>query len=134
MLKLIQTDNGVFAAVFDDPALNDADAAAATLVYAFLYTDAEAPARRVADRYERRGWWANSAAGSPLWYVRRQPLGTAARSEALEMVRTGLESSSPALSDIAITEVTPSEGNVSSVVLEVTGSHNGRKFIVSVPL
>lgn len=133
MLKLLQTDNGVFDLAFDDPALNDADAAVATLVYAVLFTDAEAPAARVPDGYERRGWWANPMAGSGLWHVRRQPLGSAARREALDRVRTALATRAPGLTGVSVSEVTP-PGNVSSVMLAVDGQHNGRKFTLRIPL
>lgn len=136
MLKLVQTDWGRFDLALDDPAQDDAEAAAATLVYAVLYTDAEAPAGRVDDGFDRRGWWADPQAGSGLWHVRRQPLNSAARREALDMVRTALTTRSPALSSIEVQEVTQDDpaGNVSSVSLEVTGFHNGRKFIVRAPL
>jgi phage gp46-like protein len=134
MLKLVQVDNGVFELAFDDPADDDADAAVATLVYAVLYTDAVAPERRVADVYERRGWWADPPAGTGLWYVRRQALTGAARREALDMVKVALQARAPGLSGVEVQEVTQSAGNVSSVFLEVTGSHNGRKFIVRAPL
>ena len=136
MLKLIQTDWGQFELAFDDPALDDAEAAVATLIYGVLYTDAEAPASRVDDSFDRRGWYADPPAGSGLWYVRRQPLNSDARREALAMMRTSLTVRAPALTDIAIQEVTLPEpaGNISSVFLEVTGFHNGRKFIVRAPL
>jgi phage gp46-like protein len=134
MLKLVQIDNGVFDLVFDDPVLNDADAAVATLVYAALFTDAEAPVDREPDRFERRGWWADPQAGSGLWYVRRQPLGSSARREALAMVQSALISHSPALAEVSVTERAVPTGNVSSVFLEITGLHNGRKFILSTPL
>lgn len=131
MLKLVQIDNGVFDLVFDDPALNDADAAIQTLVYAVLFTDAEAPESRVPDRYERRGWWADPAAGTGIWHVRRQPLSDAARREALAMVEQ-------ALLDHGLTEVSVSEqpvaGSVSSLFMTITGKHNGRTFNMSVPL
>ncbi len=131
MLKLVQIDNGVFDLVFDDPALNDADAAVATLVYAVLFTDAEAPVEREPDRFVRRGWWADPQAGSGLWHVRRQPLGSSARREALTMVQSVLMNHSPALAGVVVTERTILAGNVSSVFLEITGLHNGRKFILS---
>jgi phage gp46-like protein len=136
MLKLVQMDWGRFDLAFDDPSLADADAAAATLVFGVLFTDAEAPAGRVSDSFDRRGWWAEAEAGSGLWHVRRQPLNSNSRREALAMVRTALTVRAPALTDIDVQEVTldvPS-GNISSVFLEVTGSHNGRKFIVRAPL
>lgn len=136
MLKLIQTNWGRFDLAFDDPALGDADAAAATLVYGVLFTDAEAPASRVDDGYDRRGWFADPQAGSGLWHVRRQPLNSNARREALDRVRTALTTHAPALTGIDVQEVTlpDAAGNVSSVFLEVTGFHNGRKFIVRSPL
>lgn len=136
MLKLVQTDWGRFDLAIDDPAEADADAAAATLVFGVLYTDAEAPASRVADSFDRRGWYADPKKGSGLWHVRRQPLNSNARREAVAMVRTALTERDPALTDIEVQEVTLPEpaGNISSVFLEVTGFHNGRKFIVRAPL
>lgn len=143
MLKLVQTDWGQFDLAFDDPAQADVDAtegsaepAAATLVFAVLFTDAEAPASRVDDLYDRRGWYADPEAGSGLWHVRRQPLNSNARLETLAMVRTALTVRAPALTDIDVQEVIPSEpaGSISSVFLEVSGLHNGRKFIVRAPL
>lgn len=136
MLKLVQIDNGVFDLAFDDPALADDDAAVATLVYAALFTDQEAPDNRVADRYERRGWWDDPLAGTGLWYLRRQPLTSAARREALEMVKTALATRAPALTGVVVEEVEHpgSAGRVSSVFLSITGSHNGRKFTVQAPL
>lgn len=134
MLKLVQIDNGVFDLVFDDPVLDDADAAIQTLVYAVLFTDAEAPESRVSNRYERRGWWADPNAGTGIWHVRRQPLGSAARLEALTMVKQALQSHSPALTDVVVTEQVVPSGNVSSVFLSISGVHNGRKFSLSMPL
>ncbi|WP_435626989.1 phage GP46 family protein [Candidatus Ferrigenium straubiae] len=132
MLKLVQIDNGVFDLAFDDPALADEDAAVATLVYAVLFSDSEAPPERVSDRYERRGWWADPEAGSGLWHVRRQPLGSAARRETLAMIENAL--TSHGLAGVQVTEQADSAGNVSSVLLQVTGRHNGRNFTVKVPL
>lgn len=134
MLKLVQIDNGVFDLAFDDPALADDAAAVETLVYGVLGVDMEAPADRVADRYERRGWWADPAKGSGLWYVRRQPLGSAARRETLQMIATALAKRDPDLTGIEVTELGGSAGNVSSVFLQVSGQHNGRQFVVKVPL
>ena len=136
MLKLVQIDWGRFDLVVDDPAQADAEAAAATLVFGVLYTDAEAPASRADDSFDRRGWYADPEAGSGLWHVRRQPLNSNARREALFMVRTALTTRAPALTDIEVQEVALPEpaGNISSVFLEVTGLHNGRKFIVRAPL
>jgi phage gp46-like protein len=141
MLKIIQTAPGEFDLTFDDPALNDEDAAVATLVYAILFVDAEAPPERAPDRYERRGWWAEPARGSGLWHVRRQPLGSAARAETLAMLADALSKADPALKDVQVSEITAastgsgqdSTGNVSRVVVQVTGTHNGRQFLVKVP-
>lgn len=132
MLKLVQTDNGVFDLAFDDPALNDAAAAVETLVYAVLFTDAEAPVARVPDRYERRGWWANPQAGSGLWHVRRQPLGSAARRETLNMIREAL--TRHGLQQVQVIESGSPAGNVSGVFLQISGLHNERQFTVSIPL
>ena len=132
MLKLVQIDNGVFDLVYDDTLIVEGeDAAIQTLVYAVLFTDQEAPERRVPDRYERRGWWADPAAGTGIWHVRRQGLSDAARREALSMVEQ-------ALLDHGLTEVSVSEqavaGSVSSLFMQISGLHNGRQFNLSVPL
>ncbi len=132
MLKLVQIDSGVFDMAFDDPALADDEAAVATVFYAALCTDAEAPEIREPDRYERRGWWAAPATGSLLWIVRRQPLGSAARRETLAMVENAL--TGHGLTSVQVSEVGGSAGNVSSVFMQVTGQHNGRQFVVKVPL
>jgi phage gp46-like protein len=136
MLKLVQTDWGRFDLAFDDPANDDAAAAVATLIYAVLFTDAVAPASREPDAYLRRGWWADPAAGSGLWHVRRQALSSAARREAIAMVQTALMTRAPALTGVEVNErtVTESAGNISSVQIEVSGFHNRRKFIVKAPL
>lgn len=136
MLKLVQIDNGVFDLAFDDPALADEDAKAATLIYAALFTDQEAPEEKVPDRYERRGYWDDAQAGTGLWYVRRQALSGAARSEALGMVRDALTKHAPALKDVVVQEIEHpgSSGSVSSVFMSITGSHNGEKFLVEIPL
>ena len=133
MLQLIQTDWGQFDLAIDDQA--DADAAAATLVYAALFTDAEAPETRAA-RYDRRGWYADPTAGSGLWHVRRQALNDNARREALAMVRSALTKRAPGLVDVDVQEAPAdtSAGNISRVSLAVSGFHNGRKFIVRIPL
>jgi phage gp46-like protein len=131
MLKLVQIDNGVFDLQFDDPALNDADAAIATLVYAVLFTDAEAPVDRVPDRFERRGWWDDNSVGSGIWYVRRQPLGSSARLEALAMVEQALLGHG--LTNVSVSEQ-PVAGSVSSVFMAISGSYNDRNFVLSIPL
>jgi phage gp46-like protein len=114
-------------AVASPDAAEAANQAAASVVYAALFTDARAPADRVAD--SRRGWWANPDAGSGLWHVRRQALGSSARLEALETVRQAL-AERPALSDVAVQDVTP-VGSVSVVAFDVSGKHNGQAFSIS---
>lgn len=136
MLKLVQTDWGRFDLAYDDPAADDAAAAVATVVYATLFTDAEAPPSRELDSYQRRGWWADSAAGTGLWHVRRQPLGDAARAETLAMIRRALADTEPALTGVVVEDASgpAASGNVSSMVVTVSGFHNGRQFLVKVPL
>lgn len=136
MLKLVQTDWGQFDLAYDDPADDDAAAAVATVIYATLFTDAEAPLSREPDSYLRRGWWADPAAGTGLWHVRRQPLGSAARAETLAMIRRALADAAPALTDVVVEDVSGSaaSGNVSSVIVAVSGFHNGHQFLVKVPL
>lgn len=134
MLKIIQIATGVFDLAVDTELSEDA--AVATLIYAALCTDAQAPESRVPDLFDRRGWFRNPEAGSGLWHVRQQPLGGAdspARRETYDMVRTALKKHVPVLKDIEITEAAAA-GNVSRVSLDITGTHNGRKFIVRVPL
>lgn len=128
MLKLVTTEQGGFD-LAADTAL-DAASAVETLIYAVLCSDAEAPPARVADRYERRGWWAKPAAGSGLWHVRRQALGSAARAETLAIITQALQQHG--FTQVNITE--SSAGNISRTVLSVTGLHNERQFIVKVPV
>jgi phage gp46-like protein len=136
MLKLVQLQPGLFDLAFDDPEVGDDDTAVATLIYAALFTDAEAPDGRVDSTYDRRGWFADANAGSGLWYVRRQGLSPEARIEALTMVRMALATRSPALTDVDVAEVfdTSGSGNVSSVSMVISGLHNGRKFLVRASL
>lgn len=131
MLRLVQTDWGCFDLAIADPD----DDAVATVVYALLLTDAEAPPQREPDGYLRRGWWADPTAGTGLWHVRRQALNAAARREALAMVERALADRAPGLTGIAVREViTAREGSVSRVQIEVSGAHNGRQFVVQIPL
>lgn len=127
---LRQIDNGVFDLEWFEVVEGDATRYVQTLVYAALFTDAEAPTAREPDRYLRRGWWRDAAAGSGLWHIRRQPLGSAARREAAEAVRTALEAHG--LTGVVVAERSPA--GVSSVVLEVTGLYRDQPFLVSVPL
>lgn len=130
-LRLVQIGNGRFDLAFYDPSQGDGPAVE-TLVYAALFTDAEAPARREPDRYQRRGWWADAEAGSGLWHVRRQPLGSAARREAIEMVRDALEAHG--ITGVDVQEVAGIPSGVSSLVLKITGFYAGRQFVMDVPL
>ena len=140
MLKLIQTDWGVFDLAPNDPALDDFVADITSLIYASLFTDAEAPDSLVSDPYDRRGWWADSGAGSGLWYVRRQGLSTAARNECITIIKRTLAAHDEALQNIQVetlplnTSAIPIAGNSSSVTLLITGLHNGQKFIVRASL
>ena len=134
MIQLTQTDWGQFDLAWGDG--TDVDAAVATLVYAVLFTDAEAPAAREPDRFDRRGWWADPQAGSGLWHVRRQPLHSAARGEAIDMVRTALQAHGPALQNVHVEEAAnvDAAGNVSGLHLVITGTHNEWQFVINVPL
>ncbi|MCQ8103239.1 phage GP46 family protein [Methylomonas sp. SURF-2] len=133
MLNLVQTDNGVFDVVFDDTlSVDPEEAAIQSLLYAVLFTDAEAPENRVPDRYERRGWWADAEAGTGLWHVRRQALSDSARREAMFMVEQALIDHG--VTSVSVTEDPRVAGNVSGVFLRISGLHNGRTFTMSVPL
>ncbi len=142
MLKLIRLEGNVIDLAFDDPALATTDedasasAAAATVIYCELYTDAEAPSGLAANRFDRRGWYYDPAAGTIIWCVRRQPLDEKARRQTLNNLTTRLTSRDPAFSDVAVEEEVPADpaGNISSVLVKITGFHNGRKFIVRAPL
>ena len=133
MLKLVQTDNGVFDLAFDDPAMQDEDAAVQTLVYATLFTHQVAPEGRVADPLDQRGWWNDVDRGTGLWYVRRQAASPDAKQEALNMIKRALESKTEALTDIVVTDITEAR-NVSSLILAIEGLHNGRKFSIEASL
>lgn len=111
-----------------------AQAAAATLIYAALFTDARAPDGLIGARVMDgpRGWWAAPSTGSGLWHVRRQALGSAARDEAVLEVQRALEVYAPTMTDVDVRDV--SGGSVSVVALEVTGKHNGRAFSVGLTL
>ncbi|WP_310611266.1 phage GP46 family protein [Limnohabitans sp.] len=139
MLNLVRREvdgQQVFDIDFSMPhdAAASAQAAAATLIYATLFTDARAPDALIGTRVTDgpRGWWVNPAAGSGLWHVRRQALGSAARDEAIGDVRSVLQSRAPVLTEIEVRDV--SVGNVSVVSLEISGKHNGRAFSIGLTL
>ena len=132
MLRLIQIDNGQFDLAFADPAMADNIDDVETIVYAALFTDHEAPDDRVTDTYDRRGWWADPAAGSGIWFVRRQALSDDARAEALDMVRRTLEKRATGLSDIVVT-INSLDGP-NNLYLTITGTYKARKFTTRVLL
>jgi phage gp46-like protein len=136
MLRLIQTAPCQFDLAPDGAAAGEPAAAAETLVYAILFTDAEAPRRRVADAWDQRGWYKSPQAGTGLWHVRRQPLTEAARREAVAMVSRALARAAPAISGLDVKEVVPASpaDGVSSVLVQIAGSLGGYPFLVSVPL
>jgi hypothetical protein len=137
MLNLVQTKHGVFDLAIADPKATDAQAMAATVIYAALFTDSRASDVWVADDFDKRGWWDNPDAGSGLWYVRRQALSGAARAEAIEMVRLALATKTTSLTDVVVTDVTSATntaGSVSAVHVEITGKHNGVEFLARTSL
>ena len=132
MLRLVQIDNGRFDLAFADTAATDNMDDVETIVYAALFTDQEAPDARIDDRYDRRGWWADPAAGSGLWHVRRQALTDTVRAEALDMVRQTLEKRAAGLSDITVSM--EDSVNPDSLYLTITGTYRSRKFTLKVTL
>lgn len=132
MLRLVQIDNERFDLAFADTTITDNMDDVETIVYAALFTDQKAPDERIDDRYDRRGWWADPAAGSGLWHVRRQALTDAARAEALDMVRQTLEKRTAGLSDIAVSM--EDLVNPDSLYLTITGTYRSRKFTLKVTL
>ncbi len=144
MINLIRTEvNGqqVFDLDLGDELRGQtaADAAAQTFIYAALFSDARAPESLIGMRVKDspRGWWADPQAGSGLWHVRRQVLGSAARDEAVIEVRRALQSKAPALTSVVVRDVRDAGGaarNVSVVVLEITGLHNGEAFLTELAI
>ena len=132
MLRLVQIDDGRFDLAFADTVATDNMDDVETIVYAALFTDQAAPDERIDDRYDRRGWWADPAAGSGLWHVRRQALTDAARAEALDMVRQTLEKRAAGLSDITVSM--EDSVNPDSLYLTITGTCRSRKFTLKVTL
>ncbi|MCZ4065650.1 phage GP46 family protein [Oxalobacter aliiformigenes] len=132
MLRLVRIDNGRFDLAFADTTITDNMDDVETIVYAALFTDQEAPDERIDDRYDRHGWWADPAAGSGLWHIRRQALTDAARAEALDMVRQTLEKRTAGLSDIVVSM--EDSVNPDSLYLTITGTYRSRKFTLKVTL
>jgi phage gp46-like protein len=135
MLKLVQTDNGIFDLAFRE-ATDSEDVDVATLIYAVIFTDSKAPEAAEADAFNQRGWWANPLAGTGLWWIRRKPLTDEIRRDAENMIRDALLAHIPGLASVVVNPVISAQasGNVSRVMLNVTGQHNGHEFIVTVPL
>ena len=135
MLKLVQTSPGRFELAYDDPAKKDTKAKAATIVYAAIFTDAEAPLSRVdGDAWERRGYWADPKAGSGCWHVRRQPLTHNARLESIRDARRALDRHRPALDDISVKEASGSGRNPVAVMLDISAGYAGDNVLLQVPL
>ena len=132
MLKLIQTDYGVFDMVFDAEAMTCPLSAFSTLIYAILFTDAETDATQSPDRYERHGWWFDAAAGTTVWWLRQQPLSPAIRQSCIDTVTNAL-ASHPALSAVTVSDMSAA-GNVSTVSLEISALYNNVMSLVQVEL
>lgn len=128
MLRLIQTAPGTFDLAYST--LDTTNDALQTIIYAALFTDQLAISGRVDDPYDQRGWYFDPQAGSGWWYVRRQALSDNARRDALNMAKNALESASDLLTNIEVTEVQEA-GNISRVVLQITGLYDGRAFTAS---
>lgn len=126
MLKLVQTVYGHFELAPIEPTENKALAIAKSVVYSNLLTDAQAPADRVHDEFDRRGWWYDPTKGTGLWYVRRQALTDSARRETLRMIREGLIHE-PGMADVVVTDVTP-QGNVSRLEVDIRGTYYGEEW------
>ena len=135
MLKLLQTSLGRFDLAFGEPAKQDRLAKAATIVYASIFTDAEAPLSRVdRDAYDRRGYYADPKAGSGCWHVRRQVLTRNARIEAISEVKRALQRHQSGLSDISVAEASGSARNPTGVVLDISAAYAGENVLVKVSL
>lgn len=122
MLKIVQTEWGVFDLAFDSTVPRDAEIAFATLVYTVLFTDAEADELKVPNRYERRGWWFDAEFGSLIWILRKQSLSMQTRLAVLDNVTNAL-SARPELSDVVVTDITPPR-TVSSMSIAITALYN----------
>lgn len=123
MLKLIQTAYGQFDLALMEPKENISLAKAKTVVYATLFSDQIAPADRVEDPDDRRGWWQAPQDGTGIWYVRRQALTESAKRETIRMIREALRTTE-GMADVVVTDITP-QGNVSLLLLEISGVYDG---------
>lgn len=126
MLKLVQTEYGHFDLAVIEPTEDAGKARAKTAVYAALFTDQIAPADRVEDGENRRGWWYDETLGTGLWYVRRQALTDSAKRETIRMIREAL-TNTEGMTDIEVTDIS-AQRNVSLMVLDIRGAYYGVEF------
>lgn len=126
MLQIIQTAYGHFELAPISSTENKALAIAKSVVLTNLLTDQQAPADRVHDEFDRRGWWYDLTKGTGIWYVRRQALTDAARRETLRMIREGLKNE-PGMADVIVTDVSQ-QGNVSSLEVDIRGTYYGEPW------
>lgn len=131
MLKLVQTDWGVFDLAFDETASN-AENQFASIIYGVLFTDAEADESYVPDRYERRGWWFDAEFGSLIWILRQQPLSTKTRQDVLSNVTSALSARSE-LSSVKVTDITP-PGIVSSMQIAISAFYNDTQYYIELSI
>ncbi len=131
MIHLQRLPGGGFDIGVSD-AVDGEHQAVATVLYALLYTDQRAPEGREADGFAARGWWHDPQAGSGLWHVRRQGLTDAARRETVDMITDAL-SKEPALTNVEVADLSPQRSD-SRMDVRITGLHNGRQFLIDLPL
>lgn len=131
MLKLVQTNWQEFDLAFDETALN-AENQFASLIYAVLFTDAEASDFYVKDRYERRGWWFDVEFGSLIWILRQQPLSDKTRQAVLSNATSAL-SARPELSNVNVTDITPPR-TVSSLKIGISALYNDAQYFIELSI
>lgn len=130
MLKLVQTNWGMFDLAFDVNAAFDADMSFSTLVYAALFTDAEADELQVPNRYERRGWWYDPTLGSLIWWLRQNPLNKQIRTATIDNIANVLSAYSE-LSNVVVEDITPPR-SVSLLMVSISALYNGVNVILKV--
>lgn len=123
MLKLVQTEYSHFDLAMIEASEDAGKSRAKTAVYAALFTDQLAPADRIDDGENRRGWWYDESLGTGLWYVRRQALTDAAKRETIRMIRESLINTE-GMTGIEVTELS-AQRNVSLLVLDIRGFYDG---------
>lgn len=132
MLKLVQTNWQEFDLAFDETASKNAEVDFASLIYAVLFTDAEASETYVSDRYERRGWWFDAEFGSLIWILRQQPLSAKTRQDTLNNITSALSSRSE-LSKVVVTDITP-PGMVSSMQVSISAFYNDAQYYIELSI